>query len=92
MSVLRIRKELKIIRIIYHRVARWWGSETPEPMKIKFGMIYCIGQGEGTHHAKIGLYRVGVCARRSSEVVRSRVLFLFLGHVYREDRTTHQDA
>jgi len=34
-----------------------WGSEIPEPMKIKFGNIYCIGHG--TPHAKIGLCRVG---------------------------------
>ena len=51
-----------VVRAMAQFNGRWrfsdpWGSETPEPMKIKFGKIYCIGQG--TPHAKIGLCRVG---------------------------------
>ena len=61
---------------------------TPEPMEIKFGDIHCVGQKT---HAKIGLRLAGVWARRSGEVFRSRVLFRFLCHVYREDCTTHRD-
>ena len=55
------------------RFSHPWGAETPETIKIQFGKIHCIGQG--TPHAKIGFSPVGVWARHSGEVVRSRVVF-----------------
>jgi len=67
-----------VVRAMAQVNGRWrflypWGSETPEPMKIKFGKIHCIGQG--TSMQKLVYAACRVWARRSGEVVRSRVLF-----------------
>ena len=67
-----------VVRAMAQVNGRWrfsdpWGSETPKPIKIKFGKIYCIGQVTPMQKLVYAVWRV--CARRSGEIVRSRVLF-----------------
>ena len=52
-----------------------WRSETSKPIKIKFAkeiIMSCSGP-----HARIGLLRVGIWARRTGKVVRSCTFFSY---------------